>query len=157
VDDETRAWFIDRVIAPTATLEDFMAGTVPVVRSWARAAMKVASTVHPDGVEIYLRSDDLAKTLHFAADGAITCAWAWQLPEAPDTAGSWFTSEISASIGLELDAAGATVWRYEIGTVAKSEKGFDRTVQGTATVLCWPLSAGSASVTVRSRDAARKA
>lgn len=153
VDAETRAWFVDRVVAPTATVEDFVAGTVPVVRSWARTAMTVASTAQPDGVDIYLRSDDLAKTLHFAADGAITCAWAWQAPEAPDAAGGWFTSEISASVGLDLDALGATIWQYQIETVAKSQKGFDRTVQGTATVLCWPLSAGRASVTVRSRGA----
>ncbi len=153
VDSEPRAWFVDRVIAPTASVEDFMAATVPVLRSWARTAMTVASTVHPDGVEIYLRSDDLAKTLHFAADGAITCAWAWQTPESGHHASGWFTSEISASVGLDLDAAGAVRWQYEIGTVAKSEKGVDRTVQGMATVLCWPLSAGSASVTVRLRDA----
>jgi len=114
--------------------------------------MQADSTVHPDGVEIYLRSDDLAKTLHFAADGAVTCAWAWQVSADGQDAGGWFTSEISASAGLDLDAAGATVWQYKIETVAKSEKGFDRTVQGTATVLCWPMSAGSASVTVRLRS-----
>lgn len=153
VDRETRAWFVDRLVAPTATVEDFLAGTVPAVRSWARTAMQAATTVHRDGVEIYLRSDDLAKTLHFAADGAVTCAWAWQTPADGQDAEGWFTSEISSSVGLDLDAAGATVWQYQIETVAKSEKGFDRTVQGTATVLSWPVSAGSASVTVRLRSA----
>ncbi len=153
VDTEPRAWFVDRLVAPTTTVADFVAGTVPVVRSWARTAMQAAATVHPDGVEIYLRSEDLAKTVHFAADGAMTCAWAWQATAPTAANGSWFTSEISASVELDLDAPGATVWRYQIETVAKSEQGFDRMVQGTATVLCWPLSAGSASVTVRPRDA----
>ena len=148
---EPRAWFVDRLVSPTTTAQDFVTGTVQPARSWARTAMTATSMTHPDGIEIYLRCDDLAKTLHFAVDGAITCAWAWQVPAVPDAAGGWFTSEISASVALEFDASGATIWQYPIETVAKSEKGFDRTVQGTATVLCWPLTAGSASVTVRSR------
>lgn len=152
VDMEPRAWFVDRLVAATTTAEHFVAGTVQVARSWARTAMTVASSTQPGGIEIYLRSDDLAKTLHFAADGAITCAWAWQVPALPDAAGGWFTSEISASAGLDFDASGATLWQFPIETVAKSEKGFDRTIQGTATVLCWPLTAGSASVTIRSRS-----
>ena len=155
-DAEPRAWFVDRVVAPTATVEDFVAGTVPVVRSWAHTAMTAATAVNADGIEVYLRCDDLAKTIHFAADGAITCAWAWQAPDASPSSGGWFTSEISASVALELDAPGATVWQYRIETVAKSEQGFDRTVQGTATVLCWPLGAGGATVTVRSGDASMR-
>ncbi len=155
VDTETRAWFVDRLVGPTTSAQDFRAGTVPVVQSWAREWMEVASEVQPDGVVLYLRSPDRAKTLHFAADGAITCAWAWPVPDPSSALGGWFTSEISSSVPLEIDAGDAAVWQYPIETVAKSEKGFDRTVQGTATVLCWPIGAGGATVTVRIRSSIR--
>jgi hypothetical protein len=146
VDTETRAWFVDRVIAPLASVEDFIAGNAPVLRSWAKTRMTAAAETNDDSVLVYLRGDGLAKSLHFATDGAITCAWAWQPAEMVE---GWFTTEISSAVPLDLDAPGAMVWSYPIETVAKSEKGFDRTVQGTATVLCWPVGAGSASVTVR--------
>jgi Domain of unknown function (DUF1926) len=42
----------------------------------------------------------------------------------------------------------ADEWRYPIETVAKSERGFDRTRQGESVTLRWPVRAGHATVEV---------
>ena len=39
-------------------------------------------------------------------------------------------------------------WRFPIETVAKSERGLDRTRQGESITLRWPVRLGSASVTL---------
>jgi hypothetical protein len=38
------------------------------------------------------------------------------------------------------------VIRHPIETVSKSEKGFDRTVQGESVVVLWPAQLGTASL-----------
>jgi hypothetical protein len=37
-------------------------------------------------------------------------------------------------------------WRFDIETVAKSERGFDRTRQGENVTLRWPVELGAAAV-----------
>lgn len=149
IDTETRAMFVDRVIAATATREDFLAGTVPVLRSWAREPLVDSWTAGHEQVEIRLSGDDLLKVLRFEADGTVHCEWQWNTPDGNNSAGGWFTTELSLSSPLALDAPGAERWDYNIETVAKSEKGFDRTIQGRAVVFRWPLSAGEARLTAR--------
>jgi hypothetical protein len=39
-------------------------------------------------------------------------------------------------------------WQYVVETVAKSESGLERTRQGDAVVLRWPVELGGASVVV---------
>jgi hypothetical protein len=41
------------------------------------------------------------------------------------------------------------MWTYSIETVAKSERGFDRTTQGTSVTLRWKLETGGAKVEVQ--------
>lgn len=76
----------------------------------------------------------------------ISCDWHWSADQHP--ANAWFTTELSFSTPLKIEAPGSERWDYAIETVAKSEKGFDRAVQGSAVVLRWPISAGTARVTV---------
>ncbi|MEO5798525.1 MAG: alpha-amylase/4-alpha-glucanotransferase domain-containing protein [Gemmatimonadales bacterium] len=149
IDRETRAMFVDRLIAATATRDDFIAGTVPVLHSWAGTTLAATWQVSPSTVSIELTRSDLVKQLHFDADGTVRCDWQWHAPDEMRSTGGWFTTELSLSAVLEIDAPGADRWEYPIETVAKSEKGFDRTIQGTALVLRWPLNAGRASVTAR--------
>jgi Domain of unknown function (DUF1926) len=40
----------------------------------------------------------------------------------------------------------AEEWRFDIETVAKSERGFDRTRQGENVTLRWPVELGAAAL-----------
>jgi hypothetical protein len=61
--------------------------------------------------------------------------------------GERFTTELSLFAPLEIDCSPeAETWRYSIDTVAKSERGLDRTRQGESITLRWPVTAGEAEV-----------
>ena len=157
IDTEFRAMFVDRLLYPTTTRDDFIAGRVPVLRSWAREPMANRWTVAPDVAEIRLGGAGLHKTLRFSADGAVQCDWQWEAAAELTSHGGWFSTELSISSPFDIDAPGAERWEYPIETVAKSEKGFDRTIQGTALVFRWPLAAGRASLTARRSSASAPA
>jgi hypothetical protein len=102
-----------------------------------RVRVTVAATGDPEAFR---------KTYVFAPAGLIAVELAWRPPEAPD---AWFTTEIShqGSLGLRTTPA-AEIWEYPVETVAKSERGLERTTQGRATVLRWPATLGAAAVTL---------
>ena len=82
------------------------------------------------------------------ADGTVTARW--RLPAAGLPEGAVFATELSLFRPLELRASdGAETWTYPIETVAKSERGLDRTVQGEAVVVRWPASLGTAELVLR--------
>jgi hypothetical protein len=58
-----------------------------------------------------------------------------------------FSTELSVFGTLELGTTpDAEWWRYPVETVAKSERGLDRTRQGESITLRWPVSLGAAVV-----------
>jgi hypothetical protein len=93
-------------------------------------------------VTIDLAAPGLAKRLELHADGAVVVTFTWT-PHAPD---EWFTTELSVSRPVTLETDGAREWRYPIETVAKSERGLERTVQGEAIVVGWPAERGRGRV-----------
>lgn len=143
-DREPRALFVDRLVDATTQRDDFVLGKVQTHHSWANTAMAEQWQQASDYVEVQLVGDGLRKSIRFASDGTMTVQWNW-----PVTEEGWFTTELSASVPLSIDAPGSSRWEYPIETVAKSERGFDRTEQGTATVLRWPATNGSATAVVR--------
>jgi hypothetical protein len=73
--------------------------------------------------------------------------YAWDPGAAPE---DFFTTELSLAGELSLDTQpAAEVWRHPIETVAKSERGLDRTRQGESRTLRWPARLGEATLTVR--------
>ena len=172
IDTEPRGLFVDRVITSATTRDDFRNGRTVPVRSWARQTMHATWRVAGAAADVMLACHDLTKRIgidHPApttaeADGAnapatgdapaappapatvISCEWQWQPEQHPGE--SWFTTELSFSAPLDIVAPESQRWDYEIETVAKSERGFDRTVQGWAVVLRWPIAAATARVTV---------
>ncbi len=147
IDTDQRGLFVDRVISDLTTRDAFVGGTVAALRSWTRTVFDVTWSVDGDTAQIAMTTADLRKVVRVLDAGrSIECRWTWS----PTTIGGdgWFSSELSHSGDLVMDAPGADAWTYPIETVAKSEKGFDRTVQGTAVVLRWPVAAGSASVRI---------
>ena len=145
IDSDQRGLFVDRIISADTTRDDFVSGTVSSLRSWAVEPMQATSTVDSGRVRISLHRNDIDKVLE-VTPSTMTSDWRWIGTHFP--ADAWFSTELSCSAELQIDAPGAARWDYPIETVAKSEKGFDRTSQGTATVLRWPAGAGHAHVTV---------
>lgn len=149
VDLDDRAILLDRVLpaSVTATLVEH-AEYEPLV-SLARSPMHHEVEVHAAHVHIALRTADgrLTKTLDIDRDGAVRASWRWDAAAFDDEA--WFTTELSLAREHELhDLDDAEVWRYPIETVSKSERGFERTTQGMAYLVRWPVRRGRGAVTI---------
>lgn len=148
VDLDDRALFVDRVLGPEVTAAQHARASYTPLKSWARAPLDFEVIHERDAVEIVCAGDGLVKRIRFVEDGSITVSWTWD-PSAFE-AGSRFASEISLFRPLELEPApAATRWAAPIETVAKSEKGIDRTVQGESVSLLWNASLGGAILGVR--------
>jgi len=66
-------------------------------------------------------------------------------------AGDWFSSELSFSQVppvVSCDPTG-TIWWYPIETIAKSERGLDRTKQGMTAMVRWPVALGRGTLQIR--------
>ena len=99
-----------------------------------------------DKNEIVLEGNGIEKRLQFTENGEITIHWKWNPPDLAED----FWTEVSSTRPLTLDAIPrAAQSRESVETVAKSEKGFDRTVQGEAVTLRWNRDAGSAELRIR--------
>jgi hypothetical protein len=87
----------------------------------------------------------LEKRIRCEADGRLAVEWRWD-PDAAEP-GDLFATEISLAGPARLDCTpAADEWRFPIETLAKSERGLDRTRQGESVTLRWPVELGSAAV-----------
>jgi alpha-amylase len=93
--------------------------------------------------EVTCRGRGVEKRIRFADDGEITVSWTW-------TSTFPFTTEISTTRDIHIDSVPeARTTSMTVETVAKSERGFDRTVQGQSVTLEWDGPQGSAEVRIR--------
>lgn len=149
LDTVPRALLVDRFVAPSCSAEDFCNGTPPVVREIASTALVAITRLDADRAIIECEGPGFRKLLCFDLVGHLTVEWEWNTPDAGLSHGINFTTELSLAASVAIDADGATRWDYPIETVARSERGFDRTLQGQAVVLSWPSSDGLARVVLR--------
>ncbi len=147
LDRETRALFIDRIIAGDTDVGDFAAGTVEPLRSWAGERFDASGNASGERVVVRCVGRGLRKRYVFHPNRTIDVDWEWDLPD--DAGDSWFTTELSLAAVPVIDAPEAERWEYPIVTVSKREQGFEETLQGTAVIYRWPLTAGRARLTVR--------
>ncbi len=146
-DLDDRALFIERVLPGDVTLAAYARAEYTALATTAGLAMKAEVESGADVVTVSLRArdDSMTKVLTFFPDGSVRAKFSWKPVTFP--ADAWFTTEISVSRPVQLKAdAQATVWEHPIETVAKSERGLDRTLQGTAYLVRWPVHLGSAEV-----------
>ena len=149
LDADDRALFVDRVLARGVTLEEYAGGTYWALRSWARERAAVTVERRRGSVEIACVLGEgpgrLEKRLRFEADGRLTVGWQWDASVAEAT--DLFATEVSLAAPVRLECTpSADEWRYVIETVAKSERGLDRTRQGDSVTLRWPVELGAAGV-----------
>lgn len=148
-DLDDRALFIERVLPDSVTLETYSRAEYQPLATTARLTMKAEVEAGADAVTVTLRASDdsLTKRLTFFPDGSVRAKFSWSTSQFP--ADAWFTTEISVARPIRLKAdAEAIVWEHAIETVAKSERGLDRTLQGTCYLVRWPATLGTAEVEV---------
>ena len=115
----------------------------------ARTCMVISS--RSGALEIGLSLDaggrSLAKVLRFERSGALEVRYRWDPAiAAPD---DLFTTELSVFGTLEpVPSPEADWWRHPVETVAKSERGLDRTRQGESITLRWPVGAARAEMRI---------
>jgi alpha-amylase len=147
IDLDDRAIFIERILPGSLDADSYMNGTYQPLASTATVRMAVAVVRGTDEVEVHLHTPTglLSKRLTFFRDGGVRARFTWDASSFP--ADAWFTTEISLSRAHPLRTQpAAEVWEHPIETVAKSERGLDRTMQGVCYLLRWPVSSGSAQV-----------
>jgi 4-alpha-glucanotransferase len=148
LDADDRALFVDRVLPGGLDLDQYASGDYWPVRSWAAARHNFVINSLPDGVEIVCRADAITKRLKFSPDGGLTVSYDWSATAGGE--GDRFAVELSLSAPLEIRTEPtAEVWTFPIQTVAKSERGLDRTRQGDSITLRWPVELGSATIEVQ--------
>jgi hypothetical protein len=89
----------------------------------------------------------LEKRVRCDQAGRLTVSYRWDPAAFPHDA--FFCPEISVSRPLELAMAPkAEIWSFPFATVARSERGFEETVQGTSYTPRWPIRVAEARVTL---------
>jgi alpha-amylase len=152
LDAEDRALFVERIMPRSLGLEEYVRGDYRPVHSWARRPFDYAVQRRRGALEIACATGEgrerLAKLIRFGADGEVTVRYAWDPgASAPDDR---FSTEISLAGPLEPETTpAAESWRFAIETIAKSERGLDRTRQGESLTLRWPVRLGEAAVVLR--------
>jgi alpha-amylase len=160
IDDADRALFVDRVLSGGVTLEMYSSGAFQPVASWARTPFEVRIERTAHAVELVLRPAAgveppglLEKRVRFDESGDLTVSYRWDPSAFPHDA--FFCPEISVSRQLAFDLGPkADIWSFPFATVARSDRGFEETVQGTSYTPRWPVGVTAARLTlVRSVDA----
>lgn len=149
VDPDDRAIFVERVLPAAVTFTAYARGDYAVLASGARLPMTAEARPAADAVEVILTSPDgrVRKQLTFFPDGAVRANFSWDRNAFP--ADALFTTEISLSRAHALHTSQeAEVWEHPIETVAKSERGLDRTLQGVSYLVRWPVRLGEATVEI---------
>jgi 4-alpha-glucanotransferase len=152
VDSVDRALFVDRILPHDLELAPYARGDYSPVRFWARSP--VAYSVEPcsGGLEVVCTLGEgparLEKRMLFGSEGRIAVSYTWDAGVAdPD---DLFTTELSLAGPLDVQCTpGGEEWRFDIETLAKSERGLDRTRQGESLTLRWPVHQGQTTVEIR--------
>jgi alpha-amylase/alpha-mannosidase (GH57 family) len=145
VDAEPRAILVDRLISTDVTATQYAKGHYKPLRSWAAEPMRATVNAAANSITIVLQGDRLEKRLTFDAAGCLEVRYSWDGSEMP--ADALFAPELSLarSVALQVHPE-ADVWRSEITTVSRSEKGFEETIQGVSLTPRWPAQLGGCSV-----------
>ena len=150
-DAHDRACFLEFVLAPPVTREDWIAGLAAPQATWARTAMDLENVRVTEARVVAAFSSSsprLRKTLAVDDVGDWTVEYVWS----PDQheAGARLAIELSYREAVLIEAEGEPeVWSYPITTVSKSESGAETIVQGQCWTGLWPVSEGACRLKVR--------
>jgi hypothetical protein len=145
VDAEPRAILVERLLGADVSAEDYANARYKSLQSWAAVPMSARASLDDGFATVVLQGNDLEKRLRFDVTGCLDVAYSWNAAAAPATA--VFAPELSlareVSVRVQPDAE---IWRSKITTVARSERGFEETVQGFSLTPRWPARLGGCSL-----------
>jgi len=147
VDACPRALFQDHVLPGALTIEGYTEGHGVPLRTWAAEPMAATVEAAAHAVAVRFTADGFEKRLEIGADGALAATYRWDPAEFPDDAVFAVELSLSRDVGIVCTPP-ADLWRYEIETVAKSERGLERVRQGTAILARWPAKLGAARLEI---------
>jgi alpha-amylase len=144
VDLDDRTLLRERVLDAATTREEYEQVRYTPVTSWTATRFEWAIENLPDGIAIGLRNDSaplgLVKRITFSSAGALHAEYEWAAPT--DSGSRVFTVELTLADDVPLEHDAEAEWRFAVETVSKSERGLDRSRQGTGVLLRWPLGRG---------------
>jgi hypothetical protein len=153
LDAETRALFLERIIPRGVTQEQYAQGDYWPHQSWTGVQCGFTIERQHDSIAVvcsFPGQPGLEKRVEFAADGSIGVSFEWD--PSSGQRDDLFTSELSLFTPLEIRSdPAAEQWSFPIETVAKSERGLDRTKQGQSVTLRWPAHLGRAAVVLETK------
>ena len=145
VDAEPRAILVERLLGADVSADDYANARYQAIQSWAAVPMSARVSLKDDAVTVVLQGNNLEKRLTFDVSGCFEVAYAWNAAAAPPNA--VFAPELSLTRDVSLRLQPDTeVWRSPITTVARSERGFEETVQGISITPRWPAQLGSGTL-----------
>ena len=148
LDLEERAILRERILPGDLDLTTYARGAYPAHHSWVGEHFSYEIIREDGAIELAIHSVtpvSLTKHLRFDREGRLAVRYAWN----PGTAGQGdkFAAELSLFRPLPVSATPmAEIWTYSVDTVAKSERGLDRTRQGESVTVRWPVELGSAEL-----------
>ena len=148
VDAEPRAILVERLLSENVTSDDYAAAKYQPIRSWAAVPMAARVSVESDAITVVLQGPELNKRLKFDVAGCLDVDYTWDGAAHPNAI---FAPELSLARDVPLRLQPETeVWRSNITTVARSERGFEETVQGISLTPRWPARLGRCSLEISS-------
>ena len=145
VDAEPRAILVERLIGREVTAAQYAAAQYQPLRSWSGVALRATVTQSTDKLTVLLRGEGLDKQIQFDAAGCVAVSYKWDAAGLPEHAVFAPELSVSRSVALRLHPD-AEIWRSDITTVARSERGFEETVQGLSITPRWPAHLGEAGL-----------
>ena len=145
VDAEPRAILVERLLGDDVTPAHYARASYKALRSWAAVPMRPTVHLAADSITIVLQADGLEKRIRFDSAGCLAAHYRWDGSNMP--ANVIFAPELSVARGVALHLEPEVdIWRSEISTLARSEKGFEETVQGFSVTPRWPATLGACSL-----------
>ena len=152
VDHDDRAMLQERVLPAEITQLEVERAVYRPIHSWTATAFHAKHNIDVGDAHVELKATDgpmLTKRIHISSDGHMSIEFEWRGLDFD--AGDWFSSELSFSQVppvVSCDPTG-TIWWYPIETIAKSERGLDRTKQGMTAMVRWPVALGRGTLQIR--------
>ncbi len=148
VDAEPRAILVERLLGAEITAADYAAAQYKPMRSWGAVPMTARVSLAGNKVTVELAGYELEKRLTFDTAGCLEVAYAWNVAGQPN---AFFAPELSVAREIALRVKpDAEIWRSPITTIARSERGFEETVQGVSITPRWPARLGSGALEIGS-------
>ena len=139
-----------RMVEGSLTRESWIAANYIPIRSFAGEAMQPELVLH-DNEEIVLgfHHPHLSSVVSVHRNGALTFSFTWMSTGLPIDAQCAVELSLAPRVEVEAKCEEARViWRAPVESIAKSERGLERTVQGQSVLFLIPVAMQRARVTL---------